>query len=80
MTGKDKGNDTDRYVFPNRERGGYDVSKEDRKRVSAHTTTKAQAEKRAREIVDNLGGGVVREGGTEGKIKKVTTIRGPKQP
>ena len=33
-----------------------------------------------REIVGNLGGGVVREGGHDGKIKKVTKIKGPKQP
>lgn len=52
-----KGNDNDRYVVPNNERGGWDVKKEDAKRVYAHEPTKKAAEKRAKEIVENTGGG-----------------------
>lgn len=52
-----KGNDNDRYVVPNRERGGWDVKKENAKRVSAHEPTKKAAESRAKEIVENSGGG-----------------------
>nr|WP_173160682.1 DUF2188 domain-containing protein [Arthrobacter sp. 68b]AKG47353.1 hypothetical protein [Arthrobacter sp. 68b] len=52
-----KGNDNDRYVVPNKDRGGWDVKKEDAKRVSSHEPTKKAAEKRAKEIVENTGGG-----------------------
>jgi predicted RNase H-like HicB family nuclease len=56
MAGKGSGNDNDRYVQPNKERGGWDVVKEDHKQASAHTDTKAEAINRAREIVRNQGG------------------------
>ena len=52
-----KGNDNDRYVVPNKDRGGWDVKKENAKRASAHEPTKKAAEKRAKEIVENTGGG-----------------------
>jgi hypothetical protein len=52
-----QGNDNDRYVVPNKDRGGWDVEKEDAKRVSAHEPTKKAAEKRAKKIVENTGGG-----------------------
>jgi len=45
-----KGNDTDRYVEPNKERGGWDVRKENADRASAHTGTKKEAVDRAREL------------------------------
>lgn len=54
-----KANDSDRYVVPSPE-GGWDVVKENHQRASVHTRTKAEAVDRAREIVDNLGGGEVR--------------------
>lgn len=55
-----KGNDNDRYVVPNKERGGWDVVKEGHKRASAHTDTQKQAIDRARQIVEGQGGGEVR--------------------
>jgi hypothetical protein len=54
-----KANDSDRYVVPN-PAGGWDVVKENHKRASAHEDTKKEAIGRAREIVQNLGGGEVR--------------------
>lgn len=45
---------------PVKERGGWDVVKEDRKRASAHTDRKSDAVNRAREIVRNEGGGEIR--------------------
>ena len=51
-----KGNDNDRHVVPNEERGGWDVVKEGHERASAHTDTKAEAIDRGREIVQNRGG------------------------
>lgn len=52
-----KVNDNDRYVVPNKDRGGWDVKKEGAKRASANEPTKKAAEKRAKEIVENTGGG-----------------------
>lgn len=74
-----KGNDTDRYVVQNDERGGYDVVKEGHKRASAHTNTQKQAIKRAKEIVANQGGGEVRVQGDDGKFRAADTKKGPKQ-
>lgn len=56
MAGKRSGNDNDRYVQPNKKRGGWDVVKEGHEQASAHTETKAQAIDRARQIVRIRGG------------------------
>ena len=48
MAGQRSGNDNDRYVQPNKERGGWDVVKELHKQASAHTETKEEAINRAR--------------------------------
>jgi hypothetical protein len=50
-----KKNDDDRYLVPN-PAGGWNVEKENHQRASAHKPTKAEAEKRGREIVHNTGG------------------------
>jgi hypothetical protein len=49
--------------------------------VSAYEPNKRDAEKRAAEIVENLGGGVIREGKAPNDrfTKPVRTIKGPKQ-
>jgi hypothetical protein len=73
------GNDSDRYVVPNTERGGWDVVKEDQERASAHTRTKVEAVDRAREIVDNLGGGEVRIANRHGQLIDSDTQSGPKR-
>lgn len=80
MAGMGKGNDTDRYIFPDPERG-YRIVKEDHERVSAYEPNKRAAEKRAAQIVENLGGGVIREGKAPDDrfTKPVRTIKGPKQ-
>jgi hypothetical protein len=71
-------NDTDRYVVPNDARGGWDVVKEDHKRVSAHTRTQQQAITRAKQIVSNLGGGDVRVQGEGGTWRAADTKSGAK--
>lgn len=65
-----KGNDGNRPVVPNSERGGWDVVKENRERSSGHFDTKAAAVSRAREIVDNSqrGNGEVIIHNRDGKI------------
>ncbi len=70
-----KGNDNDRYVVPNSERGGWDVVKEDHQRASAHTNTKKEAVDRAREIVENLGGGEVRQANRQGQFNDSDTTK-----
>ena len=77
---KIKGNDTDRYIFPDAEHG-YRIVKEDHKRVSGYEPNKRAAEQRAAKIVTNLGGGVIREGKSPDDrfTKPVRTIKGPNQ-
>lgn len=64
-------NDEDRYVVPNEERGGWDVVKENRERVSGHFDTQADAIARAKEIVNNSGNGKgeVRIQGRDGQFR-----------
>ena len=49
----------DRHVVPN-PRGGWDVKAPGAERASSHHDTQAQAEKAAKDIVRNQGGGEVR--------------------
>ena len=71
-------NDTDRYVVPNKDRGGWDVVKEGHQRASAHTERKTEAVNRAREIVRNEGGGEIRIQNKHGDFIDSDTVRGPK--
>jgi len=70
-----KGNDNDRYVQPNKERGGWDVVKENHRQASAHTRTKAEAIDRARQIVRNQGGGELRIKNEKGRLIDSDTIK-----
>jgi hypothetical protein len=74
MTGQRSGNDNDRYVQPNKERGGWDVVKELHKQASVHTQTKKEAIDRGREIVRNLGGGELRIKNEQGQLIDSDTI------
>jgi hypothetical protein len=69
------GNDNDRYVIPNKERGGWDVVKEDHERASAHTRTKAEPIDRGWEIVHNQGGGELRIADKHGTFIDSDTIK-----
>jgi hypothetical protein len=73
-----RANDSDRYVVPNQDRGGWDVVREDRQRASAHTDTKAEAVSRAREIVRNQGGGEIRIANQQGRFIDSDTVSGPR--
>lgn len=74
-----KGNDSDRHVVPNKERGGWDVVKEDHQRASAHTERKTEAIDRAREIVRNEGGGEIRIHDKHGTFIDSDTVKGPRR-
>ena len=73
-----KKNDSDRYVVPNKERGGWDVVKENPKRASAHTPRKQEAIDRAREIVKGQGGGEIRIADKRGRFSDSDTVKGPR--
>lgn len=73
-----KANDSDRYLQPNQERGGWDVVKENHQRASAHAATKAAAMRAARQIIKNQGGGELRIKNERGKFIDSDTIKGPK--
>jgi hypothetical protein len=62
-----------RHVVPN-PKGGWDVKASGAKRPSAHASTQAQAERRAKEIVSNQGGGEVRIHGKDGRIRDSDTV------
>jgi hypothetical protein len=61
------GNDNVRHVVPNPD-GGWDVVAPHAERASAHTDTKAAAERRAAEIVRNAGGGQVIPHNKDGRV------------
>jgi hypothetical protein len=75
MAGQRKGNDNDRFVVPNKDRGGWDVVKEDHKRASAHTERKSEALDRGRQIVHNAGGGELRIANKHGRLIDSDTIK-----
>ena len=62
-----------RHVVPN-PGGGWDVKAPGAGRASSHHDTQAEAEKRAKEIVGNRGGGEVRIHGRDGRIRDSDTV------
>jgi hypothetical protein len=62
-----------RIVSPNPQ-GGWDVNAPNADRASAHLPTQAAADKRAAEILRNLGGGERITQGQDGKIRSKDTI------
>jgi uncharacterized protein DUF2188 len=74
VTGQRLSNDNDRYVQPNKERGGWDVVKEGHERVSLHTDTKAEAVDRAREMIKSEGGGELRIKNEQGRLIESNTV------
>lgn len=68
-----------RHVVPN-PRGGWDVKAPGAERASAHGRTQAEAERRAKEIVSNLGGGEVRIHGRDGRIRDSDTVASGNDP
>ncbi|MFD4676496.1 DUF2188 domain-containing protein [Lentzea sp. NPDC058450] len=64
---------TKRHVVPNPD-GGWDIKKPGGQRSSGHHPTQQQAVDRAREIVQNAGGGEVVTHGRDGRICDSDTI------
>jgi hypothetical protein len=74
-----KGNGSDRYVVPNKQRGGWDVVKERAGHSNVHTSTKKEAVDRARQIVRNQGGGEIRIANKEGRLIDSDTVSGSRR-
>ena len=64
---------SNRHVVPDPE-GGWNVKAPNAQRASAHARTQAQAERRAKEIVGNLGGGEVVIHRPDGRIRDSDTV------
>ncbi len=62
-----------RVVQPNPD-GGWDVKNPGGAKASAHTNTQADAIKRGREILGNLGGGELEIRNQQGRIRDVDTV------
>lgn len=65
--------DNNRHVVPNPD-GGWDVVAPNSQRASAHAATQGEAERRAKEIVGNLGGGEVVIHRPDGRIRDSDTV------
>ncbi len=72
-------NSNNRHVVPNPE-GGWDVKAPNSQRASVHAKTQAEAEKRAKQIVGNLGGGEVVIHRPDGRIRDSDTVAAGHDP
>ncbi len=70
---------TRRIVSPD-PAGGYRIDAPGGQRASGKTATQRAAEKRAKDIVRNLGGGEVTLRGKDGRIKDSDTVRPGRDP
>lgn len=68
-----------RHVVPNSD-GGWDVKAPGGKRASSHHDTQADAERRAKEIVGNAGGGEVVIHRPNGEIRDSDTVAPGRDP
>ena len=62
-----------RHVVPN-PKGGWDVKAPNARRASSHHDTQVAAERSAKGIVSNRGGGEVRIHGRDGRIRDSDTV------
>lgn len=66
--------ETDRYVVPNKERGGWDIVKVGHRRATGYAKTKHEAVSTARTILRREGGGELRIMNRYGKLTDSNTI------
>lgn len=78
-TAMSKNNDNVRYVVSNPD-GGWDVKKDHAGHASNHFDRQADAERRAKEIVRNAGGGQVQIQGRNGKWRDGDTVKPGNDP
>jgi hypothetical protein len=70
---------SNRYVQPRRD-GKWEVVKPRAERASVVTNTQRQAERRAKEIVANAGGGEVKVKNERGRIRDSDTVAPARDP
>lgn len=68
-----------RHIVPNQD-GGWDVRAPGSERASSHHETQAGAERRAKEIISNAGGGEAVIHGRDGKIRDSDTVPPARDP
>lgn len=68
-----------RHVVPNPD-GGWDVRRPDSRRASSHHNTQREAEQRAKEILQNLGGGEAVIHDKHGRIRDSDTVSPARDP
>ena len=68
------------HVSKDKESGGWKVTKEGASRSSDSASTQKEAEKIAKELAGNSGGGEVRIHGRDGKIRDSDTVAPAKDP
>lgn len=66
-------NRNERHVTPN-PKGGWDVKKPNAERASSHHKTQADAERRAKEILANDGGGEAVIHRSDGRVRDSDTV------
>lgn len=68
------------HVSKDKEKGKWRVRKEGANKVSEYADTQKEAEKRAKELSANSGGGEVRIHGLDGKIRDSDTVKPGNDP
>lgn len=68
------------HISKDNEKGKWRIKKEGATNVSEYTDTQKEAEKRAKELSANSGGGEVRIHGLDGKIRDSDTVKPGNDP
>jgi hypothetical protein len=68
------------HVSKDNEKGKWRIQKEGGEKVSEYASTQKEAEKRAKELSANSGGGEVRIHGLDGKIRDSDTVKPGNDP
>ncbi|WP_418499220.1 DUF2188 domain-containing protein [Flagellimonas sp.] len=68
------------HVSKDNEKGKWRIQKEGGEKVSEYAGTQKEAEKRAKELSANSGGGEVRIHGLDGKIRDSDTVKPGNDP
>tara|TARA_R110002051_G_scaffold104634_1_gene177436 strand:- start:2092 stop:2334 length:243 start_codon:yes stop_codon:yes gene_type:complete len=68
------------HVSKDNDKDKWRIQKEGGEKVSGYTNTQKEAEKRAKELSSNSGGGEVRIHGLDGKIRDSDTVKPGNDP
>lgn len=68
------------HISKDNEKGKWRIKKVEATKVSEYTDTQKEAEKRAKELSSNSGGGEVRIHGLDGKIRDSDTVKPGNDP